>query len=182
MEKPKRQAPPKKNITPIEKIYQIRGGDGPELDMKKINRPKMAELNDGFLRLILFMLAGLIVCATVYLLFFNHKSGANTNLKDNNWYAVKLRDNSMIYYGQISDVKANPITIANVYYDYDQNKAVEEKKPFAETGDILLFSLKQATRGGDGSMLLYQCNILLEPLRQDSKVLKAILDDMKKKI
>ena len=98
--------------------------------------------------------------------------------KSQNWYAATLCDGT-IYYGQISDVKANPVVLSDAYYDYDQAKAIKEKKPFIETGNIRLVKRGQETQGGDGSLLLYQDNISLEPLRDDSKILKAILEYQK---
>ena len=177
MERQKRTGMVKNKVEPLEKIYQEEEPDEPKADWQKISQPRAGRYPGGLIKLIVFILAGLVVGATVYFLFFRAKS-ADPEPLARDWYAVKLVDGT-IYYGQISDVKANPVVLSDAYYDYDQAKAIKEKKPFIETGNIRLVKRGQETQGGDGSLLLYQDNISLEPLRDDSKILKAILEYQK---
>lgn len=179
LEKQRRPAPPKKAITPLEKIYQDQEVNEPKKDWQKISQPEIGRPLDGLIRLIVFILAILVIGATVYFLFFRAKSAADP-AKANNWYAVKLVDGT-VYYGQIFDLKANPLVIKNAYYNYDQAKQTDGSKASAktieETGNLRLVKRGKETQGGDGSIIVYPSNgwPIVEPLRTDSKVLQAIL-------
>lgn len=187
--RPKKPAPLKETATPIEKIYQT-GQSGESVpDMKKINRPKTGRgAPERVFKIVVLLLAALVVCATVYFLFFRPKGGVATDPKAQNWYAVKLIDGT-VYYGQIFDLKANPLIIKNTYYNYDQAKvaglpagqagaAKDQAKTIEETGNLRLVKRGKETQGGDGSIIVYPSNgwPIIEPLRADSKVLQAILE------
>ena len=174
--RPAGEPAPKPAATPLEKIYQDQGSGGPEKDWQKISQPRAGRQYDGLIKLIVFRLAGLVVGTTAYFLFFRAKSDGPETL-NRDWYAVKLVD-SMVYYGQILNLKTVPVTIVNVYYDYDRDKAIKERKAFVETGNIRLVKLGKETQGGDGSIIVYPANgwPIMEPLRADSKVLQAILE------
>jgi len=176
MERQKRTGMVKNKVEPLEKIYQDQGSGGPEKDWQKISQPRAGRQYDGLIKLIVFLLAGLVVGTTAYFLFFRAKSDGPETL-NRDWYAVKLVD-SMVYYGQILNLKTVPVTIVNVYYDYDRDKAIKERKAFVETGNIRLVKLGKETQGGDGSIIVYPANgwPIMEPLRADSKVLQAILE------
>ena len=174
---PERKKPaPKKNAAPIEKLYDPGPGEKMATDLQKINQPRAGEAA-GLFRLIVLVLAIAVVGGTVYFMFFERPSNADDSKKTKNWYAVKLIEGT-IYYGRIVDPKMDPVAIANVYYNYDQAKQEkDETKTAEERGNIRLVKRGKETQGGDGSMLIYQKNILLlEPLRADSKVLQAILE------
>ncbi|MFA6307153.1 MAG: hypothetical protein WCV70_04040 [Patescibacteria group bacterium] len=172
-----KSAPPagRKAMTPLEKIYQTEIESGAEVELKKINKPTVGKSRGGLIKSIIFILAFLIVGFTVYSLVFKNSAVFNKAPKNLNWYAVKLVDGKF-YYGQISDLKANPVTIVNVYYDYDQAKDSGQKEQ-NETGSLRLVKRGKETHGPDGTMAVYQSQILLlEPLKSDSKVLQAILE------
>lgn len=188
-EKRRPPAAPKKAATPLEKIYQGEEAGRPKEDLRKISRPEIGPLRrslsqageasrprGGLIKLIVFILAILAVSAAVYFLFFRQRSAGQEPLA-RDWYAVKSAD-GMVYYGQIFDLKADPITIANVYYDYDRDKAIKEKKIFTETGNLRLVKMGKEVQGGNGNMLVYPNGgwPIMEPLRSSSKVLQAILE------
>ncbi len=179
-ERRRRGISPKKNSAPIEKVYAD-GADGrPGPDFKTISRPKTSGPGYGPVKAGLFILAAVFIFAAVYYLFFRQPDSADTAVKNQNWYAVKLVDGT-IYYGQVADPKAEPVIVKNVYYNYDQakltNAAKDQYKTIEETGNIRLVKRGQETVGGDGTMLFYHVNILLlEALKPESKVLKAILE------
>ena len=178
MERPKPDSPAgrkavlPKTATPLEKIYH--GEDEVKADLKKISQPKVREPREGLIKLIVFILAFLIVGAAVYFLFFRSKEPA-ANPKAMDWYAVKLV-NGEIFYGQIADTKADPVVIANVYYNYDQAKEKDVLNPAKETGNLRLVKRGQETHGPAGTMGIVRTQVLfMEPMKSDSKVLQAIL-------
>lgn len=172
----KRERP--RRPTPLEKIYQDEDEVKPKADLKKISQPKIRQPRQGLIKIIVFILAILAVGAAVYFLFFKTKGGA-VNSKAQSWYAIKLVDGE-IFYGQISDTKADPVVVANVYYNYDQAKQAEAAKGQAqavpETGNLRLVKRGQETHGPAGTMDIVRAQVLfMEPLKTDSKVLQAIL-------
>ncbi|MBI2459582.1 MAG: hypothetical protein HYV53_03465 [Parcubacteria group bacterium] len=161
---------------PLEEIYETAA------ELKTISRPVAPKDYRRLWRALIFALAILVVGATVYSLFFRTKS-AVVSPKAKDWYAVKLV-NGEIFYGQVSELKADPVVLANVYYNYDQAKAketggtaTERGLPAAEAGNLRLVKRGQETHGPAGTMDLVRSQVLfMEPLKSDSKVLKAILE------
>jgi len=175
MERSKKIPPPKAS-TPLEEIYRNEDEVKPKADLKKIYQPKAREPREGLIRLIVIILGILVIAATVYFLFFRTK-GASVDSKTKNWYAITLKDDGMNYYGQVFDIKANPVVINNVYYDYDQNEAIKNNKPFTGASNLRLVKQGKETYGPDSITSVYQSNIsTIIPLKADSKVLKAILE------
>lgn len=176
----RKAAPTKSVMTPLEKIY---GGEEEiktqrAASLQTISQPKVETRRAAFL-LLVFILAVLAVGATVYYLFFKTK-GPVSDAKAQNWHAIKLLDGE-IFYGQVFDVKADPIVIANVYYNYDQAKqnseAKDKTKTVEETGNLRLVKRGKETHGPAGTMNIVRAQVLfMEPLKTDSKVLQAILD------
>lgn len=183
MERSRRSPTPKpsspaggKAVNQLEKIYQDEDPIKPKEDLKTISRPKIKESREGLIKFTVFILAILVVGAAIYGLFFRNK-GASVDSKIKNWYAITLKDNNMTYYGQIFDEKANPVVINNVYYDYDQNEAINNNKQFVRTGDLRLVKQGKEPYGPESITSVYQSNIsTLTPLKADSKVLQAILE------
>lgn len=146
-----------------------------KFDYKKISRPKARQINEKIYKRIIIILAVLLVAALVYGLFLkkNNKSSSPVN-KEPVWYAVKLTNNET-YYGQITDVTADPVVISNVYYNYDQLADNTAEKP--KTNNLRLVKRGKEAAGPTGTMDIIRSQIVyMEPLSQDSKVLKAILD------
>jgi hypothetical protein len=174
IERSKKVAPPK-TITPLEKIYQEEDEAKAKPDLKKIYQPKAGRSREGLIKAVVFILAILVVGATVYFLFFKNKGWFNKPAQTQAWYAVKLVDGE-IFYGQITDTKADPIVIANVYYNYDQSKEKDPAKAAPETGNLRLVKRGQETHGPAGTMDIVRSQVLfMEPMKSDSKVLQAIL-------
>ena len=165
-----------KPVTPLEKIYNEENSTEPKKDFKKINQPKIKKSYQGLIKLVVFVLAVLIISAAVYFLFFKNKSWFSGANKTQTWYAVKLV-NGETYYGQISDTKADPVVMDNVYYNYNQVKEKDNSKTVDEAGNLVLVKRGKETHGPDGTMDIVRAQVLLmEPLKADSKVLQAILE------
>lgn len=174
MERP-RKAAARSVAAPLEKIYRDENEAELKADLKTISRPKIRQGREGLIRLAVLVLAVLLVGATVYFLFFKTKN-VTTSPKTKDWYAVKLVSGE-IFYGQVLDVKADPVVIENVYYNYDQAKEKEGAKSVQETGNLRLVKRGKETHGPAGSMNVVRSQVLyLEALKSDSKVLKAILE------
>lgn len=148
-----------------------------EKNFKEISRPSEKRLNFKWARLITLILALLVIGGSVYLVFFRNKFNLTGADKNAAWYAVTLKTNDERYYGQIKDIKANPIELKNVYYNYDQAVNKTSDKPADESGNLRLVKRGKETYGPSGSMLIYQTEIkTVDKLADDSKVLKAILE------
>ena len=94
-------------------------------------------------------------------------------IKENKWYSVKLV-NGEIYYGQIFNTKSNPLIIKNIYYDYDQISNNNEE--LINPDNLRLVKRGNEKNGNDGTMEIIRTKVLfIEPLRDDSKILQAIL-------
>jgi len=125
--------------------------------------------------------AGITAVIIMILLFsaFSHRDNKKETVVEEKkavWSAVILT-NGEVYYGLIADDNKNPVEVANVYYDYDQainKKVIDENK---DAGSLRLVKRGKESYGPDGSMIIYQAQIkYIETLKEDSKVLKAILD------
>lgn len=167
--KTEKQKPP---AAPLEKIYEA--GEEPKKDWQTISRPAPKKDYSRLWRALIFILAFLIVGFTAYGLFFKNPAVFNQAPKDQNWYAVKLV-NGETFYGQIEDIKSDPVVMANVYYNYDQAKTGQ--KEVAETASLRLVKRGKETHGPDGTMDIVRVQVLImERLKSDSKVLQAILE------
>jgi hypothetical protein len=151
-------------------------------DLQKISKPKIRQVNESIYKRIIFILAFVIIGLTVYSLFFmggRRSEPAADITAELKWYAVKLITDE-VYYGQINDIAADPVVISNVYYDYDQLQkdasadSVQEK---SESANLRLVKRGKETHGPEGTMNIVRSQVVyMEPLKEDSKVLKAILD------
>jgi len=125
----------------------------------------------------IFFWAALVIAASFLVYWFFFAGGGSWRQKNENdgqWYAVRLVSDE-VYYGQVADLKADPVVLKNVYYNYDQNKQVKDAAD--ETGNLRLIKRGNETHGPDGSMDIIRSQIkFIEPLSKNSKVLKAILD------
>jgi len=163
----------KAKLSRAAQIDQVYGGgrDGDSNEMQKINQPAPARVNEPVFKRAVVILAIIAVVVVSYFLFFRKDSAEESIIS--NWYSVKLVNNE-IFYGQIDDTSADPVVIKNVYYIYDQQK--DEDKEFKETGNLRLVKRGQETHGPNGTMSVVRGQVLyMEPLKDDSKVLAAIL-------
>ncbi|WP_319526173.1 hypothetical protein [uncultured Desulfosarcina sp.] len=91
------------------------------------------------------------------------------------WYAVKLVSGET-YYGQINDTDADPVVIKNVYYNYDQMLENQGKNNTNQSGSVRLVKRGKEPHGPDTTMSIIRNQVkYMEALKQDSKVLQAIL-------
>ena len=159
-----------------QRIYSKEIKDKIKEDLQKIEKPVKSKikLNLGPIKSVVFILAFLIVCWTIYNLFFKNQSITEEQDKNVNWYAIKLINNE-IFYGQIKNTKADPIVVANVYYNYDQKDS--NQKQVNETNSLRLVKRGKETHGPVGVMDIVRSQVLfMELLKADSKALQAILE------
>ncbi len=179
MERQRRQAE-RKPLTAIEKLYQATDESETRKELQQISRPQLKQLNPARWRLVVFIFALIIVGVTMAWLFLGQKLSFIGWGKSQNWYVVTLKTNKEMYYGQIGDIKANPIELKNVYESYDQynNKPSGNKgNATAEPGTLRLVKRSKELNGPSGNMLIYQTEIkTVDKLADDSKVLKAIVE------
>ena len=107
----------------------------------------------------------LIIVSLVVIKLIGHRTSVVTTKE---WYAVKLINNE-VYYGQIGNIKSDPLVIENVYYNYDSND------PQDQSNNLRLVKRGKESYGPSGVMNIVRSQVLfIEPLKQDSKVLQAI--------
>jgi hypothetical protein len=95
------------------------------------------------------------------------------------WSAVVLV-NGEVYYGLVGDIDKNPLTITSVYYDYNQTNNKATTSEAKESGNLRLVKRGKEVYGPDGAMTIFQMQIkYIEALKDDSKVLSAILEHEK---
>ncbi len=146
-------------------------------DLHRISRPTERKINEKYVRWAISGAAVLLVVSGAWWFFSRNRTdipAAGTS--EPQWYAVKLINNE-IYYGEISDTAADPVVIENVYYDYDQLNPTAKEEEKSDTSSLRLVKRGKETHGPAGTMNIVRAQIVyMEPLANDSKVLKAILD------
>ena len=167
----------KKKANEIDKIYKDDGGGNGIEDLRKISRPVAKPANEFLYRRIAVALAVVIALFAVYWLVFRQTPDGETAIKTTagpKWYMVKLI-NGETYYGRIADTGADPVVLEAVYYNYDQlNPGGTETE---EGGNLKLVKRGKETHGPAGTMNIVRAQVVyMEPLKDDSKVLKAILE------
>lgn len=166
------------NARGIDQVFQDGKKDNVG-NLKKIEKYQEPHLNPNLIRAIVMVLMLAVIGLGVYFVFFRNK---NNQKITSNWYAVKLI-NGEEYYGEIADTKADPVVIKNVYYNYDQMKDGVVNKDYVPDANqnIRLVKRGKEAHGPDGSLDVVRAQVVyMEPLKADSKVLKAILNYEKK--
>jgi hypothetical protein len=185
-----RKKPASNNTSQRKKIYAPSNKNKKEL--QNINQPIKKQVkasSQGNYRWLIIIIALIAVGFIVYKYGINRNQPKTENTASQStvtrWYSVKLVDGET-YYGQVGDLKANPIKMDKVYYNYDATKTTDTaSNPTGtatgnEAGSIRLVKRGKETHGPTGEMFIYQAQIVdVEPLADDSKVLKAILDNEK---
>jgi len=143
---------------------------------QKMDRPKNRKNINPILKQAFFIILFLLIIFFAFLFINNRNKEVKKVDYEYKWYAVKLL-NDEIYYGEIGDTSADPIIIKNVYYNYDQINNPEEAKKETDKSNLRLVKRGKEMHGPDGTMDIVRDQVVyMEPLREDSKVLKAILD------
>lgn len=164
-----------------EGIDEIYGEDEADNSLHMINKARVSNINTGVIKQIVFSLIFLVIGGALYGLYSNKEEDSlNVDRREpsKEWYAVKLVSGE-VYYGQVSDLSADPVVVDKVYYDYDQSKSIEEKdnKEKSEASNLRLVKRGKETHGPEGSMNIIRSQIkYIEALKPESKVLKAIID------
>lgn len=157
-------------VNQIKSVYDI----DEEGTLKKINRPNQSIEGNAMSWKNIFLIIVLAIVLVFSFFYYFDVYRPNKMSQEKEWQAIKLINEEM-FYGQIKDIGANPVVVNNVYYNYDQIN--EERKDDKEMGNIRLVKRGQETHGPTGSMSIISSQILfIEPLGEDSKVLRAILD------
>ncbi|MCK5211577.1 hypothetical protein KAJ89_02650 [Candidatus Parcubacteria bacterium] len=159
----------------IDEVYQADGLNiepKPELKQFESVVPRMA-YEPMYKRLSMILMVLLVVTISYFLFFFPNRNDIKVD-QEPNWYMVKLM-NEETYYGLIGDTTADPIIIKSVYYNYDQLNSEESSQP--SSGNLRLVKRGKEMHGPDGTLSVVRAQVVfMEPLTEDSKVLKAILN------
>ncbi|MFC1678214.1 hypothetical protein ACFLZ9_00615 [Patescibacteria group bacterium] len=165
-----------KRAREIDEIYNGDQGEKQAEDfLKSISQPRARRDRTGIFKGIIAVLVLIIIGTFAYFLYFDKLGNQNANVNlEPRWYAVELVTGN-IYYGEITNTAADPILIDKVYYDYDQLNKEEGEK--SETSNLRLVKRGKETHGPAGVMEVVRSQVVyMEPLSEDSKVLRAILD------
>lgn len=158
----------------IDQVYEE--NEASQKDLKKIDKYQEPQVNESIFRKVVIGLVIVLVFGILYFMIF--AGGKKTEEVKMNWYAVKLVTGE-IYYGEIDDTKSDPVVINNVYYNYDQIKdgKVNENYSVDESSNLRLVKRGKETHGPAGSMDIVRSQVVyMEPLKEDSKVLTAIMN------
>lgn len=166
--------------SPIEKIYSQEIAE--KKKFQTINRPAEPKfkfkfkLSENTIKIIVISLAVLLVAGIVWAFFFRTRAAKNIPVAaEQKWYSVKLV-NGETFYGQIADTAADPVVMKNVYYDYDQIKKKDGTATESPSTNLRLVKRGKETYGPDGTAEIVRAQVLyMEQLKEDSKVLQAIL-------
>ncbi len=165
----------------IDNYYVDLRADQERQEWQKIEQPKAPRrLEEKTYRRITVVLAVLAIAAAAYWQINRRPEVApnDTSKKQGDpakWYMVRLADKE-IFYGQVADQSSDPVVLNNVYYDYDQPKDGEAPKA-EETPNMRLVKRGKEAHGPSGTMNIVRSQVMfMEPLADDSKVLKAILE------
>jgi hypothetical protein len=170
----------------IDRVFDENKADSGQDSLHKIDRPLPRRDNSRLIQwFFLFLLVMIVGVVSIY--FFKQKGAENkgelTQAEDgaarqaNRWYSVQLTSGET-YYGFIKDTASDPIVLEKVYYNYDQlNKEGTVPGEEKEDKSIRLVKRGKEAHGPDGSMEIVRAQALyMEPLAEDSNILKAILE------
>ncbi|MCK5062093.1 hypothetical protein KAR28_06135 [Candidatus Parcubacteria bacterium] len=159
----------------IDEVYQTDKLDiksKPEL--KQFERMDAKPVNESMYKRLSIILIMFLAAGIFYFLFFPLDNNKDKHDAEPKWYMVKLMNNE-IYYGLISDTAADPVIINSVYYNYDQLNSEDSSLP--ESGNLRLVKRGKETHGPSGTLSVVRAQVVfMEPLTEESKVLKAILN------
>lgn len=146
-------------------------------EFKRIDRPEIRPNYENLYKRVVAVLAVIIVSLVSYWFFWGQNTGevAPETASGPEWYLVKLVTGEA-YYGQIDNISADPVVIKNVYYNYDQLNP-DNNQEESEGSNLRLVKRGKETHGPEGTMNIVRAQVVyMEPLKEESKVLKAILD------
>jgi hypothetical protein len=164
----------------IDNYYVDLRADQERQEWQKIEQPKQPRrLEEKTYRRATLVLALFLLAGAAYWQFGRRPAAAPNEIKKeiggSKWYMVRLADKE-VFYGQVVDQSADPVILNSVYYDYDQPKDGEAPKA-EETPNMRLVKRGKEAHGPSGTMNIVRSQVMfMEPLADDSKVLKAILE------
>jgi hypothetical protein len=162
------------------------GNEDEKKELGRIERPLIrSERSNSLAYGIIFFLVLLLVAGAVYFLVLKKEDKvrpenvAEAGRSEGRWYSVQLSSGE-IYYGFIKNTASDPIVLERVYYNYDQINKPQSGVEGTEKSDnssIRLVKRGKEAHGPDGSMDIVRAQALyMEPLAEESKILKAILE------
>ena len=159
----------------IDEVYQAdKLNIKPKPELKQFERMNIRLVNESVYKRLFIILIIFSAAAVFYFLFFPLDNNKDKHDLEPEWYMVKLM-NDEIYYGLISDTAADPVIINSVYYNYDQLNSEDSSPP--DSGNLRLVKRGKETHGPSGTLSIVRAQVVfMEPLNDDSKVLKAILN------
>ena len=159
----------------IDRVYKSGSDEDIKSDLQKISQPAVRSGSGNIYKSMTMILAAVIVIMGAVLFLTKDDGNGNGDVAGANesagsgWYSTKLMNGD--------DLGSDPVIIRNVYYNYDQLNQEEGEEKKGDTANLRLVKRGKETHGPDGSMSLVRTQIVyMEPLKNDSKVLKAILD------
>ena len=164
---PVKKAPERSKAEDIDRVFRpSREEAADNNNNNKIDIPKPSGSYDVVYKIIIFLLLiAVVVFGVMYMKKDTkvlEKSVAEEN--ETKWYAVKLVTDE-IFYGQIGDTAKDPITISNVYYNYDQLKEDGEENG---SSNLRLVKRGKETHGPEGNMDIVRSQVVyMETLKQD---------------
>jgi hypothetical protein len=163
----------------IDQVYSEVDDNVQNSEFHHIERAKERLISAELYKLFTIILSLVLVGTIIYFIYFlsdNNSENKNQSKQEARWYAVELV-NGETYYGEVTNTSADPVIINNVYYNYDQLNADKGEVNKNESGNLRLIKRGKETHGPAGEMSIVRAQVLfMEPLKDDSLVLKAILD------
>jgi hypothetical protein len=163
----------------IDQVYNDHEEVESKKELSQIEIPKIRPNYESLYKRITAVMAVIIIGLVLYW-FFGVRGGGGEVVEEpgvtTRWYAVKLVTEET-FYGQIEDTGADPVVIKNVYYNYDQLSEESGSEAGEGGGNLRLVKRGKETHGPEGTMNIVRAQVVyMEPLKDESKVLKAILD------
>lgn len=173
-----------KRAEAIDKVFESEGEENRKFELKTIYKPEAKSFNLSWIRPTAIVLGVLVLLFAGYWFVFKGKKPDQNNApQEVKWYAVKLVTGEE-YYGKIKDTSSDPVVLESVYYNYEQlnqDKNATKTDENADNTNLRLVKRGKETHGPEGTMDLVRTQVVyMEPLKEDSKVLKAILEYEKK--
>lgn len=126
-----------------------------------------------FGKIFLFFLTIAVIAGIVVLAIF-YKNRKSSDQKASPYSAVFL-SNGQVYFGKISNVKNNYLTLSNIYYIQSPTSGQSQNQNNTTSGNVSLVKLGNELHGPTDEMFINSSSILFyENLRTDSKVVQSI--------
>ncbi|MDF1497119.1 MAG: hypothetical protein P1P90_03585 [Patescibacteria group bacterium] len=131
-------------------------------------------LNLSLIAIIALSLISIISLSLLYFFGFNNQQNIVTEKVPEGVQAVFLT-NGQVYFGEVLDLNEGNISLQNIYY-LQSDKTTQPSQLDAQS-DLKLIKLGNELHGPEDMMHINRDHVLfIEPLKKDSKVVKAIAE------